>query len=317
MLSRFAPRIPKKIVITTWERLQVRSQNKPGNRRPRSWTKPAGIAGISGLALLLTGCTKEQWEVGFLPVESKGATNHTDDIISLWNGSWIAALLIGIITWTLIIWCLVAYRRRKGDTGLPVQLRYNLPVEIFYTAVPIILVIAFFFQTVQVQTTLDEETDAEKVIEIVGKQWAWDFNYVSDDVYYSGVQVDLDGTDEPAAEAPTLYLPADTELELQVRSRDVIHSFWIPAFLQKRDMIPGRETSIHLTPQKEGTYAGKCAELCGEFHSEMLFYVEVVPIDEYDAYVESLREQGNTGQLGEEFDRNPAYDSNPVLKEGN
>ncbi|GAB3061579.1 aa3-type cytochrome oxidase subunit II [Sediminivirga luteola] len=283
----------------------MRSQNEPASRVRRRWTRGAGLAGLTASALLLAGCTREQIEVGFLPPQSKGVTDNADVIIGLWNGSWIAALIVGFITWSLILWCLVAYRRRKGETSLPVQLRYNLPVEIFYTAVPLLLVVAFFFHTVQAQAEVDEPNSSEKVIEVVGKQWSWDFNYLSDDVYYAGVQANLDGTEQPGVDAPTLYLPVDTEIEIVLRSRDVVHSFWVPAFLQKRDTIPGVENRIFLTTQQEGEYLGKCAELCGEFHSEMLFNVRVVSMAEYDEYIESLREQGNTGRLGPEYDRDP------------
>lgn len=293
------------------------SPNQPAPPERRSRAARLGVVGASALALpaLLAGCSSEHWEVGFLPVESKGATSHTDHYIALWNGGWIAALLVGAITWFLLLWAIVRYRRKKRDRGLPVQLAYNMPVEILYTVIPIILVIGFFFQSVStLEKTYDDETPGEQVIEVVGKQWAWDFNYVTEDVHYAGTQVNLDGTEQPGYDAPTLYLPSNTDLELVIKSRDVIHSFWVPAFLEKRDMVPGRETSIHLQALKEGTYMGKCAELCGEFHAEMLFNVEVVPMDEYLEYTDGLREQGNDGILGEEYDRTEWY-QNPYEHE--
>jgi cytochrome c oxidase subunit 2 len=105
---------------------------------------------------------------------------------------------------------------------------------------------------------------------------------------------------------PTLYLPVNKSVDLELNARDVIHSFWVPAFLQKRDMIPGKTNYIRLTPTREGTYDGKCAELCGEYHSEMLFRVKVVSESEFQAHMNQLRQDGNTGLLGEEYDRNPA-----------
>ncbi|MDN5552100.1 MAG: cytochrome c oxidase subunit II, partial [Brevibacterium sp.] len=96
----------------------------------------------------------------------------------------------------------------------------------------------------------------------------------------------------------------DTDLEIKLRSRDVIHSFWVPAFLEKRDMIPGHDQSLHLRAEKEGEYVGKCAELCGEYHSEMLFNVKVVSKAEFEDYTKSLADEGNKGQLGPEYDRN-------------
>lgn len=264
---------------------------------------------------LLSGCSRELWEVGFLPPESKGLTSHTDEYIALWNGGWIAAFAIGILVWLLILFCVIRFRRRRHERGLPVQLAYHMPIEILYTVVPVILVVGFFFVNVKtIDEVIYDSTEAEEVIEVVGKQWSWDFNYVTHNVHYAGVQVNLDGTEEPGRSAPTLYLPADTPLEIRLRSRDVIHSFWVPAFLEKRDMFPGRTEKLHLTALKEGTYVGKCAELCGEYHSEMLFNVKVVSPAEFQQEMNELSDAGKTGLLGPEYDRTEWY-QNPYKED--
>ncbi|MYM20236.1 cytochrome c oxidase subunit II [Brevibacterium sp. 5221] len=292
------------------------SPNQPVRRGRGTWAKRLGVAGALASTVLLAGCTKEQWEVGFLPVDSKGATSHTEHYIALWNGGWIAALAVGAVTWGLMLWCLVVYRRRKSDRGLPVQLQYNMPIEILYTALPIVLIMGFFFQTVHsLEHTIDDKTPGQEQIEVVGKQWSWDFNYMTENVHYAGVQANLDGTEAPGRNAPTLYLPANRDIDLQLRSRDVIHSFWVPAFLEKRDMTPGRTEHIHFKPLKEGEYVGKCAELCGEFHSEMLFNVKVVSYDEYKKYTAGLKAEGNEGRLGPEYDRTDWY-QNPHEQKG-
>lgn len=258
-------------------------------------------------ALLLAGCTPEQ-QRGFLPAGSEGATNHTDGITGLWVTSWIVLLAVGVITWALIIWATIAYRRRKGQTGLPVQLRYNMPIETFFTVVPVILVLGFFAFTAQEQSKIESRYDAnevENVVEVIGKRWAWDFNYVDDDVFFQGVQVQTDEAGDPVESTmPTLYLPVNKKTEVRLETRDVIHSFWIVEFLYKKDMIPGQTNYMSFEPTKTGTFMGKCAELCGESHSMMLFEVKVVEQDEYDAYIDSLREAGNTGQVGLEFNPN-------------
>ncbi|GAA1792529.1 MULTISPECIES: cytochrome c oxidase subunit II [Leucobacter] len=258
-------------------------------------------------ALVLAGCTSEQ-QRGFLPAGSEGATNHTDGITSLWVNSWIVLLAVGVITWGLIIWAAIAYRRRKGQTGMPVQLRYNMPIETFFTIVPVILVIGFFAFTAQEQSKIEaRDPNPENVVEVFGKRWAWDFNYVKDDVHFQGVQVQTDkkGSAKPET-MPVLYLPVNKTTEIRLESRDVIHSFWVVDFLYKKDMIPGKTNYMTFTPTKTGTFMGKCAELCGEYHSMMLFEVKVVNQDEYDAYVKSLREQGKTGLVGN--DQNPNQD---------
>ena len=282
------------------------SQNRTGSRR-KQITTITGLA-LAG-ALALTGCSPEV-QKGWLPTE-RGTTNHTDRIMDLWVNSWIAALVVGIFTWGLIIWCIVAYRRRKGTVGFPRQNSFNLPLEVFYLTIPLFMVLVFFYFTDRDQQAIDDRSKpADVVVDVRGKQWAWDFNYkqgdvVTEDVHEAGVQAHLTGAEVDKEKLPTLYLPVNKSVDLELNSRDVIHSFWVPAFLQKRDMIPGKTNYIRFTPTKEGTYDGKCAELCGEYHSEMLFRVKVVSETEFQAHMDQLRQDGNTGLLGEEYDRNP------------
>ena len=283
------------------------SQNRTGSRR-KQITTITGLA-LAG-ALALTGCSPEV-QKGWLPTE-RGTTNHTDRIMDLWVNSWIAALIVGVITWGLMIWCIVAYRRRKGTVGFPRQNSFNLPLEVFYLTIPLFMVLVFFYFTDRDQHAIDNRAEpADVVVDVRGKQWAWDFNYkkgevIREDVHEAGVQAHLTGEEVDKEKLPTLYLPVNKSVDVELNARDVIHSFWVPAFLQKRDMIPGKTNYIRFTPTKEGTYDGKGAELCGEDHSEMLFRVKVVSDAEFQAHLEKLRQDGNTGLLGEEYDRNPA-----------
>lgn len=280
----------------------VSSQNGTGSRRGKL-TRISGLS-LAG-ALLLTGCT-EQVKTGWLP-STDDTTNHTGMVIDLWVNSWITALIMGIITWALIIWCLVAYRRRKDETGFPRQISYNLPLEVLYVTIPLFMVMVLFYFTVDTQSTITARVDdPDVVVDVRGKQWSWDFNYVKEDKYYAGVQADLDGTEGVPETLPTLYLPVDQSVELQLNARDVIHSFWVPAFLQKLDILPGKTNYMTFTPTREGTFDGKCAELCGEYHSEMLFQVKVVDQAEFDAHMSTLED----GQLAEEYDRDSYPETN-------
>ncbi|MFC6354047.1 cytochrome c oxidase subunit II [Rothia nasimurium] len=264
-------------------------------------------------ALLLTGCS-EQASVGWLPTQ-RGVTDNADTIMDLWIGTWIAALAVGLVTWGLMLWCIIAYRRRKYETGYPRQVSYHAPLEIFYTAIPIILIVSFFTfsDRAEREITAPKSETADVTIEVYGKQWAWDFNYLDENVYFAGVQARLDKEGNVGVEEtlPTLYLPVNSTVDLQLKSRDVIHSFWIPAFLEKRDTIPGMTNHMYFTTGSEpARYQGKCAELCGEYHSEMLFNVEVVSQEDYDAYIQSLEDEGNIGRLGDEYNRNPNMNTN-------
>jgi len=279
------------------------------NRRLR-W---AAIPIAASLAIVLAGCTQAQLN-GFLPGFVDGeqpVTNHTERISGLWVTSWIVLLIVGVIVWGLIIFAVIVYRRRKGQTGLPVQMRYNMPIEIFYTIVPLILVLGFFAFTARDQNAIEKPyAKPDLTIQVYAKQWAWDFNYVDDNVYDPGVQVQPDDNSATPGsvqegEIPTLYLPENKKITILLNSRDVIHSFWVPATLYKKDIIPGQTNKMYFeTTGRTGTFVGKCAELCGEYHSAMLFNLKIVPQAEYDAHIQSLRDQGFEGQLGSEYDRN-------------
>jgi cytochrome c oxidase subunit 2 len=273
----------------------------------------AAIPIAATLALALAGCTEAQLN-GFLPgfvAGEKPVTNHTELVSGLWVTSWIVLLAVGMIVWGLLIWVVVVYRRRKGQTGLPAQLRYNMPIEIFYTIVPLILILGFFAFTARDQDTIEKPyAHPDVTVQVYGKQWAWDFNYLSDGAYDPGIQAQpsdranaAPGTVEEA-EIPTLYLPVDKKITIKLSSRDVIHSFWVPAFLYKKDVIPGHTNYMYLEPERTGTYAGKCAELCGEYHSAMLFNVKVVSEAEYQAHIDELKAKGYTGTLGADENRN-------------
>lgn len=263
--------------------------------------------------MVLAGCTPTELN-GFLPGFVEGgpaATNQTERVSDLWVNSWIVLLAVGLITWGLMGWAVVAYRRRKGQTGLPVQLRYNMPIEILYTVIPLILVLGMFFFTARDQTEIETQWENPDVeITAIAKQWAWDFQYNGEDednsdaVWTMGVQAqpDKDGNIDKD-ELPTLVLPVDQKVTIHLQSRDVIHSFWIIDFLYKKDMYIGKDNTWSFTPTRVGEYDGKCAELCGEYHSMMLFNVKVVEQAEYDAYLETLRAEGNTGDINDAYDR--------------
>jgi cytochrome c oxidase subunit 2 len=266
-------------------------------------SKWLAIPAASSLVLLLTGCTDE-FARGWLPGVT-GVTNHTERIVGLWTTAWIILWLVGIIAWALMGWAIVVYRRRKGETGLPEQLRYNNPIEVLFTVIPLILVIGFFAFTARDIAAIEQPTENPDVtIQVIGKQWSWDFNYVDANVYESGIQAQFEGQTGVPETLPALYLPVGKTVQIDLSSRDVIHSFWVIDFLYKKDMFPGKTNHMYFTPQVEGTYMGKCAELCGEYHSMMLFQVKVVSQAEYETYLTSLAAKGQTGQLDSSLDRN-------------
>ena len=286
--------------------------------KSRSMRRFAAAAVVLAALPALTSCS-DLVSRGFLP-GARDTTNNTQLITDLWVNSWIAALAVGVITWGLMIWVVVAYRRRKNTVGFPAQLSYNLPLEVFYLAIPLIVIGVLFVFTDREQRAIDERYDnPDVVIDVFGKQWSWDFNYVKEQVHEdAGQQAHLTGDWGAPDRLPTLYLPVGKKVELHLQSRDLQHSFWVIDFLQKRDLYPGHEQYnpyINITPNRVGEYMGKCAELCGEYHSEMLFKVRVVSQQDYDSHIADLKAKGNTGNLGADFDRQPLSAPAPQVTE--
>ena len=267
----------------------------------------AAAAGLALATLVLAGCTQAQ-QRGFLPGPDDGqeVTSQTERITNLWVGSWSVLVVVGLIIWGLTIWCAVAYRRRKNDKGFPIQLRYHVPLELMFTLVPVVMVLTLFYFTQRDAREIEMHVaEPDVTVNIVAKQWSWDFNYVDENVHEpAGVQSFATGEPGAAESLPELWVPVDQTVEFRLDSRDVIHSFWVVDFLYKKDMMPGHTTSFQVTPTRIGEYSGKCAELCGEYHSDMLFTLKVVSQEDYDAHMEELRQQGYEGQLGVDLNRN-------------
>jgi cytochrome c oxidase subunit 2 len=149
-----------------------------------------------------------------------------------------------------------------------------------YTAIPILIVLVLFIVNVITEHDVTALTDdPDVVVDVVGFQWQWQFDYVDEDVTVTGVP----------GRRPELVLPLDRTVRFRLSSPDVIHSFWVPEFFEKRDVIPGVDNEIELTPNREGRYTGRCAEFCGLDHWRMTFTVRVVPEAEFESWLEEQR----------------------------
>jgi len=203
-------------------------------------------------------------------------------ILSLWQGSVLTALGVGAIVWSLIAWSVIRYRRRSGPSeGLPGQRSDNVPLEIFYTLTPITIVAILFGFTVFTQQKVTAKVaKPDVVVEAVGYQWQWQFRYPDEGVVVTGT------AQEPR---PTMVLPVGATVRIRLRTTDVIHSFWVPRFLKKLDVIPGVENEMDVVVQDPGVFPGRCAEYCGLDHARMDFRVEAVPMADYRAWLDRVR----------------------------
>lgn len=262
-----------------------------GNPAPsrRRTARAALLVAIPVMLVALTACSEGPFG---LPAASTEQAHHVGN---LWLGAWIASLVIGGIVWALIGWAVIRYRRKDGDAPAPRQTTYHLPLELLYTLVPFLIVGVLFFYTVKAQDAMIEQTEEPEVtINVIGQKWSWTFNYMEADNPAIGTDAHTVGTVEAL---PDLYLPVNKTVRFNLESADVIHSFWVPSFYFKRDVIPGHPNSFDVTPNRIGTYDGKCAELCGEKHAAMLFKLHIVSEEEYAEKVKEIAANGGEGEL--------------------
>jgi cytochrome c oxidase subunit II len=229
------------------------------------------LVGLITVALLATGCNSGQWSRGGWP---SPVTQQGKQVLGLWRGSLITALVVGAFVIALIIWSAIWFRRR-GDE-LPRQVRYNLPIEVLYTLIPVVMVaILFYFTAIRENDEVGFNQTPKLRVGIVGFQWSWQFNYLDDGVSITG----------RPGQPPQLVLPTNVPIRFYETSPDVIHAWWVIPFLFKRDVIPGRVNSFELTVTKEGVFNGKCTEYCGVDHDRMLFTVKAVSWTDYLAWL--------------------------------
>jgi cytochrome c oxidase subunit 2 len=246
----------------------------PGNhalRRHSHW-KGSGIALRAFAAgVLVAGCSSR----GGAP---DPATTQGEDVLDLWRILLTAGIVLGALVTGLILWSVVRYRRPRGAApdALPKQTGANIPIEVFYTLVPLVVVVVLFTMTMRTQNRVTRQSDTPDVtVEVTGFQWGWRFRYPTEGVTVVG----------DANNPPTLVLPVGASVRLRLVAADVIHSFFVPTFLVKRDMIPGVDNSLEIRPTETGHFPGVCAEFCGLDHWRMSFDVEVVTPSQFQSFV--------------------------------
>jgi len=260
------------------------------------------LARLAALGLLgvvtLTGCDLNNgfWRFGW----PAGITDQSQEMRRLWTGSVIAALIVGFLVWGLILYAVFRYRKR-GDE-LPRQTAYNLPLEIVYTIVPFLIIAVLFFFTVVVQDKVKKvSAHPDETVAVHAFKWNWQFVYANT-TGPDGQPVNTVGS---STEIPILVLPTDKDIRFELSSSDVIHSFWVPEFLFKLDVIPGnangRNNVFDVTVRKTGAYVGRCAELCGTYHAFMNFEVRTVSPADFDAYIKARESGLSTAQALEKI----------------
>ena len=237
--------------------------------------------------IFLAGCSNQELTgVGY----RGNVSSVNESSFGLWQGAWLTAAIVGALTLVLILWPPI-FHRKKANADFPKQTQYNVPVEVAYTVIPFIIVAVLFAYTARAQNELKEVTPTTNQsvtvhdVTVNAIQWSWQFTYED-----AGPGTTVTGT---PAQPPTLYMPLGEKVRFKITASDVVHGFWVPAFMIQIQNIPGVENQIEFTAQKLGTFPGRCNILCGRQHSQMLFDVKVVTPSEYRAYLETLKQGAN------------------------
>jgi cytochrome c oxidase subunit II len=239
----------------------------PRPTRTRLWT----LAALVIATILLAGCDALRPPVA--------VTEQGRSIRDLYDFVFAIAVGVFVLVEGLIIIAVIRYRRRPTDTELPKQVHGNNTLEVIWTIIPTVLVAVMFVVSYLTLTKVDEVKGATDVrIRAVAAQFQWSFQYLSPD----GTTVLFEQL------APEMDVPAGKVVHLGLRSNDVIHAFYVPQFLFKRDVVPGRENTFEFTVDAADagqTFRGQCAELCGAYHGAMLFTVKALSPADYDTWL--------------------------------
>ena len=281
--------------------------------RKRGW-RLARLAGLGlAAAVALSGCSFDDAVRGF--GWTKGITPEGRRMYELWIGSCIAALVVGVFVWGLIFWCVVRYRKRGEE--LPAQTRFNMPLEFLYTFVPFLIVSVLFYYTAVAQTYVDKKIpNPDVVIDVVAFKWNWKFQHVSvDGQEVTGAAGQAVTTIGASDYVPVLVVPIGKRIEFREHSQDVVHSFWVPEMLFKRDVFPGErdgkrvtENVFQVTIDRAAPYVGRCAELCGAYHSMMNFEMRGVTPEDFDRYLEERKQGRSTPEALQAIGQKPYAD---------
>ncbi len=222
--------------------------------------------GVALASFLLAGCAKA------------GISPQGQDVHQLFVIIMILAAPVFLAVEGFLVLCVFRFRKRD-DTPAPQSVGSARSLGVFFAIPAVIVAILFPFGESTLMKIERQETP-QVVIKVEGFQWEWTFLYLNEGIFVSG---------KTLVRPALMVLPVDEPVQIQLTSRDVIHSFFVPDLLFKRDAIPGRTSSFTFTPTKLGTFQAQCAEFCGLWHSKMTFQVQVVSPPDYQAWINEQR----------------------------
>ena len=245
----------------------------PRAERPSRRRRRLALALLVPLVLFVASCASDAPQDTLQP---KGPIARSID--GLWDGVFLVAVVVFVLVEFGTLALVARFRRRKDDSDddLPTQTHGNTKLEIAWTLVPAVMLAVVGFFTLRTLFDVNQFDEDDLTVQVTGQQWWWEYTY----------DTDGDGfDDEDVLTANDLIIPAGVDVNLDIESNDVIHSYWIPSLNGKKDAVPGRTHELRLNADEPGTYVGQCTEYCGLSHGYMRQRVIALPQDEFEAWL--------------------------------
>jgi cytochrome c oxidase subunit 2 len=261
-------------------RFGPRQDGETAAPRDRRWSRFVPMVALAAVVLLLAGCGPDVTQP-YSTISPR--TGKAEDIQWLYQIIFWAALLVFIGVQVAIAYTAIRFRRRGA--ARPEQVHGSRVLEIAWTIIPALILLALFIPTVKI---IYEHAEAANVedgfqVNVIGKQWWWE-------ITYPNIPADPnDPSKGPLITANELVLPVGANVVISLESNNVIHSFWVPQLSGKLDVMPGHVDKLQFVAEKPGEYYGECAEFCGAAHAWMRFKVKIVPQENFDAWVAAWR----------------------------
>ena len=261
------------------ERVQTDEAKGPPEEDPRIAGEKHPVARMIGIGIVASligiGITLL---IDWFP---EPAATSAGKIDTLYDVLLICSVPVFVLVMTIAIYSVVRFRAKPGDMGDGAPIHGNTRLEVFWVTVPFIMVSALAIYGWITLDDIEAKQKNEMVVNVTGQQFTWTFQYP-----------------EQKVDAKELNLPVDRPVEFRIKTKDVLHSFWVPQFRLKSDAVPGLTTKIRLTPDRVGDYEVVCAELCGLGHSTMRQFVHVLPRDDFDSWVAKQKQAAGGGGGG-------------------
>ena len=219
---------------------------------------------IVSMLLLVVGYLAAT-QLNLMPTQASTRAVLVDELFHVLVGT---AAVVFVLVEGILVYAALRFRQRAGDETDAVPIHGNTTLELVWTAIPAMIVIAIGFYAYQVLTEIEKPAPEPMVVEVIGRQFIWQFRYPGEEVT-----------------AQELHLPVNQPIRFEITSGDVIHSFWVPQFRGKRDATPGRVSEFLVTPTEIGTFPVRCAELCGPGHANMTTQVIVESPADFQAWL--------------------------------